>query len=89
MSETLSFILRRRRKKMSPRKHSSGFKAQVALESIRGDKTVVEIAKKHNVHPNQIHNWKAEVLSKLESLYGVTRHYTSTISENWVFRNLL
>lgn len=54
---------------MTRRKHSAGFKAQVALESIRGDTTVAEIAKKYNVHPGQVQAWKAEVLSKLESLF--------------------
>lgn len=54
---------------MSRRKHSSVFKAQVALEAIRGDKTVAEIAKKHNVHPSQVQAWKAEALSKLESVF--------------------
>jgi transposase len=54
---------------MTRRKHSSGFKAQVALEAVRGDITVAEIAKKYNVHPGQVQAWKAEVLSKLESLF--------------------
>lgn len=54
---------------MTRRKHSSGFKAQVALEAIRGDITVAEIAKKHNVHPGQVQAWKAEALSKLESIF--------------------
>jgi len=39
---------------MSRRKHSSGFKATVALEAVRGDLTVAEIAKKHMVHPGQV-----------------------------------
>ena len=51
---------------MTRRKHSSGFKAQVALEAIRGDLTIAEIAKKHNIHPGQVQAWKAEALSKLE-----------------------
>ena len=39
---------------MTRRKHSSGFKAQVALEAVRGDVTVAEITKKHNVQPGQV-----------------------------------
>ncbi len=54
---------------MTRRKHSRGFKAQVALEAIRGDLTVAEIAKKHNVHPGQVQLWKAEALAKFESLF--------------------
>lgn len=54
---------------MTRRKHSSGFKAQVALEAVRGDTTVAEIAKKYNVHPGQVQAWKAEALAKFESLF--------------------
>jgi len=54
---------------MTRRKHSSKFKAQVALEAVRGEKTVAEIAKKHNVHPSQVQAWKAEMLSKLEIIF--------------------
>lgn len=54
---------------MSRRKHSAGFKAQVALEAVRGDVTVAEIAKKYNVHPGQVQAWKAEALSKFEALF--------------------
>src|SRR5262249_3267478 len=55
---------------MTRRKHSARFKAQVALEAVRGDLTVAEIAKKHNVHPGQVQTWKAEALSKFETLFG-------------------
>lgn len=54
---------------MRKRKHSAGFKAQVALEAVRGDITVAEIAKKHDVHPGQVQAWKAEALAKFESLF--------------------
>lgn len=54
---------------MRRRKHSSGFKAQIAIEAIRGDITIAEIAKKHNVHPGQVQAWKAEALSKFSFLF--------------------
>ncbi len=54
---------------MQRRKHSASFKAQVALEAIRGDMTVAEISKKHNLHPGQVQAWKTEALSKLTSLF--------------------
>ena len=34
------------------------FKAKVALEARRGDKTIQEIAARHKVHPNQVSTWK-------------------------------
>ena len=40
------------------RRISADFKARVALEALRGDKTIQEIAVKHKVHPNQVSTWK-------------------------------
>ena len=44
--------------KTSRRKHSPAFKAKVALEALRGDKTIAEIASQYEIHPNQITQWK-------------------------------
>ena len=44
------------------RNHSSSFKAKVALEAVRGAKTLAELAQQYDVHPNQITAWKAQVL---------------------------
>lgn len=42
----------------SRRTHSPAFKAKVALEALREDMTLAELAKKYEVHPNQITDWK-------------------------------
>ena len=52
------------------RNHSAKFKAQVALEAIRGEKTVAQIAAHHEVHPNQVTAWKSELLTKAASIFG-------------------
>ena len=38
--------------------------ARVALEALRGEKTVTEIAKQYDVHPNQVTTWKDELLQR-------------------------
>jgi len=52
------------------RNHSAKFKAQIALEAIRGEKTVAEIAAHHEVHPNQVTAWKTQVLENLAGIFG-------------------
>ena len=44
------------------RNFTDQFKAKVALEALRGDKTVQEIAAKHQLHPNQVSTWKRQAI---------------------------
>jgi transposase-like protein len=46
------------------RNHSAAFKAKVALAAIRGDRTLSELAAHFAVHPNQITQWKAQLLER-------------------------
>ena len=52
------------------RNHSAAFKARVALEAIRGEKTVAEIAAHHEVHPTQVTAWKTQLLEKAAEIFG-------------------
>ena len=52
------------------RNHSATFKAKVALAAIRGDRTLVEIAEQFDVHPNQIGQWRAELLERAGEIFA-------------------
>ena len=51
------------------RRFTSDFKARVALEALRGDRTVQEIAGRHKVHPNQVSTWKKQALEGLGAIF--------------------
>lgn len=51
------------------KQYSPQFKAKVALEAIRGEKTVAELANQYEVHPTMINNWKRQVLEEAGSLF--------------------
>jgi transposase-like protein len=51
------------------KRHSPAFKAKVALEAAKQNKSITELAKEHQVHPVQISQWKKQLLDGLESLF--------------------
>jgi transposase len=55
--------------KKQRRKHAAEFKARVALEAIRGLKTVSEIAAEYEIHPVMVSNWKKELLANVPVLF--------------------
>jgi transposase-like protein len=51
------------------RNHGAGFKAKVALEAIKGDQTLVELAERFEVHPNQITEWKKLLMERASEVF--------------------
>ena len=52
------------------RRFTARFKAKVALEALRGDRTVHEIAARHKVHPNQVSTWKRQAVDGLGEVFS-------------------
>ena len=52
------------------RRFTDQFKAKVALEALRGDRTIQEIAAKHQVHPNQVSMWKRQAMEGLADVFA-------------------
>ena len=55
------------------KKYPAAFKAKVALEAVKGDKSMAELAAKYEVHPNQIAQWKKALLAGMPDLFGDKR----------------
>jgi len=55
------------------RNFSNEFKAKVALEAIKGYKSLNELAREYQVHPNEISNWKKEILENLPEIFNKKR----------------
>jgi hypothetical protein len=70
------------------RSFSDKFKATVALEALRGDKTAQEIAAKHKVHPTQVTTWKREAIDGLTGVFTKypffgSRQIAAYLPRNW------
>ncbi len=52
------------------RRFTADFKARVALDALRGDKTIQEIATRHKVHPNQVSTWKRQAMDGLDTIFS-------------------
>lgn len=57
--------MKRNRKQYSP-----DFKAKVAMEAIKGEETIAELAIRFEVHPTQITKWKKELVSGAANIFG-------------------
>ncbi len=51
------------------RRFSADFKAKIALEALRGERTLAELAARHGIHPNQITKWKRQAVDGLAAVF--------------------
>jgi transposase-like protein len=60
------------------RRFTAEMKARIALEAIKGQKTIQEIASHYGVHPNQVTNWKRQAIEGAPSLFADRRNWEGT-----------
>ena len=56
------------------KRHSAAFKARVALEAAKQNKTLAELSRAFQIHPVQISQWKKQLLDGVETLFRDGRH---------------
>jgi transposase len=66
------------------RNHDAGFKARVALEAVKGERTVSELAADYGVHPTMIHQWKKALLDGAADIFERGTKKTAEIDEDTV-----
>ena len=54
------------------RNHSTAFKAKVAVAALKGDRTQAELAEDFDIHPNQIMEWRKQLLENADQVFGRT-----------------
>jgi len=55
------------------RNHTAAVKAKVALAAVKGEKTLAELAEHFDLHPNQITQWKSQLLEGAAGVFGEAR----------------
>ena len=61
------------------RTHNPAFKARVALDALREDKTMVELYKEFELHPTQIVEWKRQLFEGAVGVFGAGSHATAPV----------
>lgn len=55
------------------RKHDASFKARIALAAVKGEKTIGQLASEYAIHPNQIRQWRQQLLDMLPEIFSNRR----------------
>lgn len=64
---------------MNGKPRTAIFKQKIAIEALKGDRTINEIAKEYGVHPVQVSQWKKELIDGADVLFGKRKKKDGTI----------
>ena len=67
--------------KTTRKRYSGEFKAKVALEAIRGDLTLAELAVRHGIHPTMIATWKRQAIAGMAATFSGTAEASKAAGE--------
>jgi transposase len=66
------------------RRFSAEFKAKVALEAIRGELTIQDLASRYELHPNMITNWKRQAIDNMATVFSGTAERSSKVDDDQI-----
>ena len=72
--------------KENRRRYSPPFKAKVALEALKGEETIAQIATRYEVHPNMVTKWKKDLQDEAASIFGKDHARKKKEDENLIAR---
>ena len=63
------------------KRYTSEFKAKVALEALKGESTVHELASRFDIHPNMITQWKRQAVERMDTLFTTKADRNDAMNE--------
>jgi len=75
--------------KIMKRQFTKEFKSKVALEAIKEERTISEIASEFEIHPNLVSNWKRQVLNSLPDIFERPNKKSDQVKKQEKEKNLL
>ena len=69
-------------------KFKADFKAKVALEALKGDKSTAELAQIYGVHPTQVTKWKKQLLDQASSVFEGRQTKAASVDVDELYKKI-